>query len=125
MKNITLATLICGVTLLASCRSTSHSGQIGDVGAPGLSAAQYRIAGNVQGEGSSFGLSPGILGVLLAGPSTIARAKDDAVGEAIYNNDDIDMVIAPKTKVDYVNLFIFDLATVTIKGKGVEVTGTY
>lgn len=125
MKNITLATFICGVTLLASCRSTSHSGQIGDIGTPELSPSQYHIVGNVQGKGSSFGLSPGLVGVLFAGQSTIARAKDTAVGEAIYDNDAIDMVIAPKSKVDYFNFFIFDLATVRIKGKGVEVTGTY
>ena len=122
VRSLTLAA-IAGISLAASgCTFHSRQAQIEDVGAPGLTAPQYKIVGNVTATASASAISPSVA-TALTGRTVIDDAKIKAVGAAIYDNDEIDMLIAPKVDAQGMNIGIFANATVTIKGKGVALIG--
>lgn len=124
MLKRSLVLAAAGVAMIAStgCTITARQGQIESVGAPGLTPPTYKIVGNVSASAKAFTLSPVIANHL--NQSALDRAKIDAVGQAIYNNDEIDLVIAPKTEATVTSfLGLFEMASVTIKGKGVALTG--
>lgn len=121
MKTISRIALVSLLALPVGCKTTSLTAQLADIGAPDLAAASYTVVGQVEGRGEAAQLFPFLARIF--GASTVSEtAAFEAVGEAIYDRDDIDMIIAPKTKKTRFRFpFIFEKATVTVRGKGVQI----
>ncbi len=122
VRRLAVPAFVVSALLASGCTFHSRQAQIEDVGAPGLTAPTYKIVGNVTATASESALSPSI-GTALTGQTVVDRARIKAVGAAIYDNDEIDMIIAPKVDAKGMDLGIFAQAEVTIKGKGVQLTG--
>ena len=112
--------VVIGLTALATgCASTSTNAIMGGA-PPATTEANWTLVGPVNGKGSAMTVSPGI-GRMFGAMSTIEKAKEDAVGAAIFNNDQVDMLVAPKTKISYMSfLGLFDTASAEVKGQGVK-----
>lgn len=83
----------------------------------------FKIVSPVEGSGSSWTLCPAVADLVRA-TDVVQRAEEDAIGSAIYDRNDIDMIIAPKTKIAYINVLgLFARASVTVKGQGVKLEG--
>ena len=123
VRSLTIAA-IAGISLAASgCTYESRRAQVEDVGAPALAAPTYKIVGNVTATASQSAISPSV-GALISGTTVVEAARIKAVGAAIYDNDEIDMIIAPKIDIKGMDIMgLYAEATVTIKGKGVALTG--
>jgi hypothetical protein len=122
VRRIALTALAASTMVACGCSFHSRQAQIEDVGAPGLTAPTYKIVGNVTATASDSALSPSVA-TALTGQTVVDRARIKAVGAAIYDNDEVDMIIAPKVDAKGMDLGIFAQAEVTIKGKGVQLTG--
>lgn len=114
-----LAALTVG--LLASCASTSYEAQEQGIGLEPSDPVNYTLTERVSGEGSAFALSP-MFAISIPGmpapPSTAARARNQAIGNAVWGNDNADFVLTPKAKIDVMNFFIFETASAEIEGQG-------
>jgi hypothetical protein len=120
MLKVSLLTLsIVGLISVAGCSRSRSTGQIDRVDAPGYPQVTYRVVKNVNSKGSASAKSPIILGM----DSAIERANEDAVGKAIFEDNGIDAVIAPKTRVTTTSFIFFGFADVELKGRGVEIIG--
>jgi len=80
---------------------------------PESSPMKYRIISTVEATGSSSVISPSLFM-----PALIHEASEKAVGQAIYERDDIDIVLNPKKKISVTSYFLWATAEVTIKGRG-------
>ena len=104
---------------LVGCGSTRTSAVLGGE-TPETVPAQWDLVGPIEGKGSAFAVSPGIQ-KLFGAMDTVDIAREDAIGEAIYDNKNVDMIVAPKSRVSYMNFIgIFDTATATVKGQGIK-----
>jgi hypothetical protein len=122
VRSVSLAAIAVATVTASGCTFHSRQAQIEDVGAPGLTAPQYKIVGNVSATASDSVISPSVAQAL-TGQTVIDSARIKAVGAAIYDNDEIDMIIAPKVDAKGMDIGIFAQAEVTIKGKGVALIG--
>ncbi len=121
MNALSRFALVGLLAIPAGCTTTSLSAQLSDVDAPQLPAASYKVVGRVEGTGKAFRILP-FIPRLFGGGSVAESAKLEAFGEAIYDRDEVDMIIAPKTKETEVGfLGLFKQVTVTVKGKGVQI----
>jgi hypothetical protein len=121
MNALSRLALVSLLAITAGCTTTTLSAQLSDVDAPQVNAASYKVVGQVEGSGEAFRFLPFIARLFGAG-SVAESAKLEAFGEAIYDRDDVDMIIAPKTKETGVGfLGLFKKVTVTVKGKGVQI----
>ena len=121
---MTTVSRLASLTLLVlpvGCKTSALTAQLADVDAPDLAAASYTVVGQVEGRGEAAQLFPFLARIF--GADTVAEtAALEAFGEAIYDRDDIDMIIAPKTKETGLRFpFFFEKVTVTVKGKGVKI----
>jgi len=108
------------LAILGACQSSSTRALIGNPQLPEMPEVNYKLVGPVQGEGSAITICPGVQGFFGA-KSTVQKAEEDAVGAAIFDRNDVDLVVAPKTKVQSMNVLnIFETAKVTVKGQGVK-----
>jgi len=104
---------------LVGCGTTRTSAVLGGE-TPETVPAQWDLVGPVEGRGSAFALSPGIQ-KLFGAMDTVDIAKEDAIGQAIYDNSNVDMIVAPKSRVYYMSfLGIFDTASAAVKGQGIK-----
>jgi len=122
VRRIAIAAVAIVSVTASGCTYHTRSAQVEDVGAPALTAPTYKIVGNVTATGSASAISPSVTAAL-SGVTVQEQAKINAVGAAIYDNDEVDMIIAPKIDVEGMDLGVFAQAKVTIKGKGVALTG--
>ncbi len=111
--------------LAAGCINTVQTGRrVETTGPDAASPFQYRIVGPVTGTGSTTAISPflpSLPGVGGGMEGAVERATDYAVGGAIYDRDDIDVVLNPKRRVVTTDYFVFGLAKVELKGLGAAV----
>jgi hypothetical protein len=120
MKNAR-STLVAAIALLTSCTTTTTEAIIGGPSLPGLPDATFRIVGRVSGEGSATTISPAFLSIFGA-PTSEEIATETAVGNAIFDRDDVDLVTAPKSKVTTISfLGLWSHSKVHIKGQGLKV----
>ena len=118
-KILTLALSV----LSAACVSTSTNAVMGGPAIPSMPDVQYRIVGPVEGRGSIMQISPGFLH-LLGAPSAKDAAIENAIGSAIYSKADIDVMIAPKSRVKVTDfLGLFSMAEAEVKGQGCQLIG--
>ncbi len=122
VRRISIVAIAVASMTAGGCTFHSRQAQVEDVGAPSLTAPTYRIVGNVTATASASAISPSVA-TALTGQTVIDAARIKAVGAAIYDNDEIDMIIAPKVDAKGMDLGIFAQAEVTIKGKGIALTG--
>lgn len=120
-KRASLSFALVAVAAIAGCSSTRNTGQIEKVTSPEFPNVSYRVVKNVDSKGSASAFSPGFSWWTMSG--AVASANEDAVGKAIFEDNAIDAVIAPKTRVETLNVLFFGFADVHLKGKGVEITG--
>ncbi|MBM4015315.1 MAG: hypothetical protein FJ293_10185 [Planctomycetes bacterium] len=111
--------------LAAGCVNTVQTGRLVETGGPdAASPFQYHIVGPVTGTGSTTAISPflpSLPGIAGGMDAAIGRATDYAVGGAIYNRDDIDVVLNPKRRIVTNDYFVFGLAKVEVKGLGAAI----
>ncbi len=118
-KILTLALFV----LSAACASTTTTAVMGGPGIPNMPDVQYRIVGPVEGRGSIMQISPRFLH-LFGAPTAKDAAIENAIGSAIYSKDDIDVMIAPKSRVKVTDfLGLYSMAEAEVKGQGCQLIG--
>jgi len=106
-----------------ACVTTSTEAVMGGPQLPGMPDVQYRIIGPIDGRGHIVQVSPGIV-QLMGGPSAKHAAVENAVGAAIFNRENVDVMIAPKSRIKLTSyLGIVDVAEAEVKGQGCQITG--
>lgn len=117
MNNRIVLSLFVGVAFTAGCATTSRTGPIETASVPGAPVT-YKMVGKVESVGTASVFCP----ILPGGMDTAVRqASEIAVGNAIYERDDIDAVLNPKRKVVATNFIVFGTAEVTLKGQGAAI----
>ncbi len=121
----TRLSLVAGLVFLGACTSTSTDAILGGPKFMGLPDANYSIVGPVSGEATATTISPGIRSFFSLGlfkvPTSEDLAKEAAVGSAIFERDDVDLLIAPKSKVTTLDILgIYSCSTAHVKGQGVK-----
>lgn len=118
-QNLSLVALSLAALAMTGCVYTHRTAQISAVGVEG--SVKYRVVGRVEGQGKAsyspllVPLSPTLL--------YIARhqAEQDALGQAIYDRDDVDAVVAPKTEHSDSNFLLIGFYRVKLRGVGVQI----
>lgn len=106
--------------VLCSCTSTSTRAVMEGPATLPLPEVQYTMIGPVRGTGKAFVISPGF-SKLFKSPSAQHMAEENAVGQAIFNRDDVDMVTAVKVKATNTDfLGLFETSEVELKAQGVK-----
>lgn len=135
MKITHLAIPALAVLMASGCVTTRKAGDYSHTGGPSLDRATYKITGQVEGKGQASALCPmsGDLAGSLAGimnpeaakgpKGTIAKAMDEAYGNAIWDDQNVDLILNAKYQVVHTDFIVFDKADVTIRGKGVTLLG--
>jgi hypothetical protein len=117
-RNLSALTLL---SLFGACTTTTTEAMVGGPSEfPGMPEANYRLVGRVNGEGTASTLSPGFLW-MFGSPSSEELARETAVGNAIFDRDDVDIVLAAKSRVTTTRfLGFFSHSKVQIKGEGAK-----
>lgn len=113
-------TMAAAAAVLCSCTATSARAVMDGPGTLPLPAAQYTMVGPVTGSGKAMQVSPGIAR-LFGSKGAQHAAEENAVGEAIFNRDNVDMVTAVKVKATNLNVIgLFETSDVELKAQGVK-----
>ena len=107
---------------LSGCISTTQQAQMEGI-ATGNTDLRYptQLKGRMTGSGSAFMLSPGFA-ALSGGDTSAQKAYQSAVGNALWDKDDVDALIGTKSKIETTSfLGIFEVSRAQIKGIGVGV----
>lgn len=112
---IGILTLAC---MFAGCTSTETRVDNRSLERPELSAASYKVVGPVSGTGESWGISPGIFNFV----HPLAReAEQNAMGDAIFDKSNVDMIVAPKIRITHRSWFgLYVTVKAEVKGQGVQ-----
>ncbi len=111
MKTSLIAVACC--LAFTGCTLQERTGPI--MTAPPVAAPlAYTIVAPVESTGTASRFCPSVWGLGLI----IQDAAEQAVGKAIYERDDIDIVLNPKKKISVTSYLVWATATVTIKGRG-------
>ncbi len=117
--------LFASALLAVGCSSRGYHGQIYPAGkGPEVSGEVLgaKILGRIDAKGSSSTMSPSVM-FIGAQDYLVGKAENDAIGRAIYGNDDVDMVYSVKRMEEYSNyLGLIGTANVVIKGYAVQLT---
>lgn len=120
---ITIIALIAALS--ASCASTSYEAQEESISFQESRPVNYTLTERVSGEGSAFAWSPALnIAALLPLPGASkslgvgGKARNQAIGNAVWDNNNVDVVLTPKAKIQVWNFFIFERATAEIQGQG-------
>ncbi len=119
LRNCSLFLLL---SLLGACTTTITEASMvsGPDDFPGLPEANFRLVGRVKGEGSASTLSPAILWIF-GQPTSEQIAHETAVGNAIFDRDDVDFVLAAKSRITSTKfLGLYSSSKVEIKGEGAK-----
>ncbi|MCX8038990.1 MAG: hypothetical protein N3B15_00215 [Planctomycetota bacterium] len=116
-QNLSLVALSLAALAMTGCVYTHRSAQISAVGVDG--SVKYRVVGKVEGQGKAS-FSPILLPFLTLEMARY-RAEQDALGQAIYDRDDVDAVVAPKTEHSDSNFLLIGFYRVKLRGVGVQI----
>lgn len=112
--------VLIAACFFCSCTSTSTRAVMGGPTPPELPEARYELVGQVKGTGTGMVISPGFARIFNA-PGAIQLAEEDAVGKAIFDRDDVDMVTAVKMKYTYTDFIgLFETAQCELKAQGIR-----
>lgn len=111
--------------LSASCASTNYEAQEESISFEESRPVNYTLTERVSGEGSAFAWSPALnIANLIPIPGATrsigvgGRARNQAIGNAVWDNNNVDVVLTPKAKITTWNFFLFERATAEIQGQG-------
>jgi hypothetical protein len=122
MNLINSTVAIAMALLAASCASTNYEAQEEPISFDESRPINYMLTERVHGEGSAFALSPMLALPTLPGAKaplgTGGRARNQAIGNAVWGNDNVDVVLAPKAKIKVMNFLLFETASAEVEGQG-------
>lgn len=118
MRILSPLLVVLGASLVSTgCVSTYRTAQISDAGVGG--SVKYKVIGKVEGNGQVSVISPAFSPYFVM--QGLEEADQKAIGEAIYERDDVDAVIAPKRERSFSNFLLIGFAKVKLRGVGVQI----